>query len=147
MPIKVTWAYRQFCFDETHDNSPSYSLTYWGRDKMAAIFQTTFPNAFFLNEMYEFRIRFHWNMFLRVKLTISQHWLVPNIRQAIIWINTDWMDWLTHICVTWPDELLEECQLVYMLAIDKYQIGCSRGSWSLCYQELRLHYIIRGKVW
>ena len=26
------------------------SLTHWGRDKVAAIFQTTFLNAFFLNE-------------------------------------------------------------------------------------------------
>ena len=49
-------------------------LTYWGRDKMVAIFQTTFSNAFFLMEMYEFRLRFHWNLFLMVQLTIFQHW-------------------------------------------------------------------------
>ena len=41
------------------------SLTHWGRDKMAAIFQTTFSNAFPWMKMYEFRLRFHWSLFLR----------------------------------------------------------------------------------
>ena len=49
-------------------------LTHWGRDKMAAIFQTTFSNAFSWMKMYEFRLRFHWSLFLRFQLTISQHW-------------------------------------------------------------------------
>ena len=50
------------------------SLTHWGRDKMAAISQTTFSNAFFWMKMYEFRLNCHWSLFLRVQLTISQHW-------------------------------------------------------------------------
>ena len=37
-------------------------LTHWGRDKMAAIFQTTFSNAFSWKKMHEFRIRFHWSL-------------------------------------------------------------------------------------
>ena len=49
-------------------------LKHWGRDKMAAIFQTTFSIAFSWIKMYEFRIRFHWNSFLSVKLIIFQHW-------------------------------------------------------------------------
>ena len=49
-------------------------LTHWGRDKMAAIFQTTFSNGFSWMKMFEFRLKFHWNLFLRVQLTISQHW-------------------------------------------------------------------------
>ena len=49
-------------------------LTHWGRDKMAAIFQTTFSNAFCWMKMFEFQLRFHWNLFLRVQLTIFQHW-------------------------------------------------------------------------
>ena len=48
-------------------------LTQWGWDKMAAIFQTTFWNAFSWTIMYEFRLRFHWSLFLRVQLTIFQH--------------------------------------------------------------------------
>ena len=50
------------------------SLTHWGWDKMAAIFQTTFSNALSWMKMYEFRLRFHWILFPRVQLTISQHW-------------------------------------------------------------------------
>ena len=49
-------------------------LTHWGRDKMVAIFQTTFTNAFSWMKIYGFRLRFHWRLFLRVQLTIIQHW-------------------------------------------------------------------------
>ena len=47
---------------------------HWGRDKMPAIFQTTFSNTFSWMKMYEFWLKFHWSLFLRVKLTIIQHW-------------------------------------------------------------------------
>ena len=50
------------------------NLTQWGRDKMADIFQTTISNAFSWMKMYEFWLRFHWTLFPRVRLTISQHW-------------------------------------------------------------------------
>ena len=50
------------------------SLTHWGRDKMAAIFQTIFSNAFSWMKMYGFRLKIHWSLFLSVHLTISQHW-------------------------------------------------------------------------
>ena len=48
-------------------------LTHWGRDKMAAIFQTTFSNGFSGNENVYFRLTFHWSLFLEVQLTIFQH--------------------------------------------------------------------------
>ena len=51
-----------------------FLLTYWGRDKMAAISQTTFSNAFSWMEMYEFRLLFQRSLFLGVKLPIFQHW-------------------------------------------------------------------------
>ena len=44
--------------------------THWGQDKMAAIFQTTFSNGFLWMKMHEFRLKFHWNMFPKVQLTI-----------------------------------------------------------------------------
>ena len=50
------------------------TLTHWGRDKMAAIFQTTFSNAFSWMKMYQFRLKFHWSLFLRVQLIIFHHW-------------------------------------------------------------------------
>ena len=42
--------------------------------QMAAFFQTTFSNAFSWMKMYQFRLRFHWGLFLLVQLTIFQHW-------------------------------------------------------------------------
>ena len=50
-------------------------LTHWGRDKMAALSQTALSNAFSWMKMLEFRLRFQWSLFLRVQLTIIQHWL------------------------------------------------------------------------
>ena len=49
-------------------------LTHWGRDKMAAISQTTLSNAFSRMKISEFWLKFHWSLFLRVWLTIFQHW-------------------------------------------------------------------------
>ena len=54
-------------------NAIRYPLTHWGRNKMDAISQTTFWGAFSWMKMFEFRVRFHWNLFLRVQLTIIQH--------------------------------------------------------------------------
>ena len=44
--------------------------THWGRDKMAAVFQTTFSNRFSWMKWYAFRLKFHWNLFVGVQLTI-----------------------------------------------------------------------------
>ena len=44
-------------------------LTHWGRQFADDIFK-----CIFLNETYEFRLRFHWILFLRVELIIYQHW-------------------------------------------------------------------------
>ena len=60
--------------DQTDSIYPPMVLTHWGRDKMADIFQTTFSNAFSWMKMSECRLRFHWSLFLRVQLTIFQHW-------------------------------------------------------------------------
>ena len=56
-----------------HSAILSYQLTHWGREKMAAILQTTFSNEFPGMKMYEYRLKFHWSLFLRVQLTISQY--------------------------------------------------------------------------
>ena len=51
-----------------------YLLTHWGRDEIDAISQTTLSNAFSWMKMLEFWFNFHWSLFLRVQLTIIQHW-------------------------------------------------------------------------
>ena len=69
--IKANEIYRQV----SNIKSPkSQLLTHWGRDKMAAIFQTTFSHAFSWMKMNDIRLKFHWNLFLMFQLTIFQHW-------------------------------------------------------------------------
>ena len=73
-------------------------LTHWGRDKMAAIVQTMFSYALSWMKRCELRWISHWSSFLRVQLTISQHWfrqwLAPGPPMMVIF--------LTNICVTRP---------------------------------------------
>ena len=42
--------------------------------KIAAISHTTFTDAFSWMKMLEVGFKFHWNLFLMIQLTISQHW-------------------------------------------------------------------------
>ena len=56
----------------TSNNHPA--LTHLSLDKMAAISQTVFSNAFTWMKMYELRLKFHWSLFLRVQMGITQHW-------------------------------------------------------------------------
>ena len=51
------------------------ALTHWGRDTIAAISQTTFSNAFSWMEMYEFRLKFHSSLFLRLDWSAPSHYL------------------------------------------------------------------------
>ena len=52
---------------------------------------TTFWDAFLFMKMHEFRLKFHWSLFLRVQLTIFQNWFEPMM-----------VSLLTHICITQP---------------------------------------------
>ena len=52
---------------------PHNTLTHWGRDKIVAIYQTTFSNAFSWIKMHKFQLKFHWDLFPRVQLTIFHH--------------------------------------------------------------------------
>ena len=78
----TTYVVRHPTWVTTHRNTPTpYAarsldavLTHWGRDKMAAVSQTTFSNAFSWMKMFEFRLKFDWSVFPRVQLTIFQHW-------------------------------------------------------------------------
>ena len=68
---------------KTVNSSPLY--------KMAAISQTTFPNALSWKKNFEFWLKFHWSLFLKAQLTITQHWF--NRRQTIFWANADPIHW------------------------------------------------------
>ena len=66
------------------------------RRQMDAISQTTFSNAFSWMRMNEFRLRFHWSLFPRVKLTKSHHWFRQwlGAGQATSHYLNQW--WLVH---------------------------------------------------
>ena len=71
-------------------------LTHWGRDKMAAISQTTISDAFFWIKMFEFPLIFHWSLFPMVQLTIYQRWFrqwLGAVQATSHYLN-QW--WLVH---------------------------------------------------
>ena len=74
------------------------TLTHWGRDKIAAIFQTTFSNAYYWMKMYDSRLGFHISVFHGFELTIRQHWfkqLWLGADQAASHYLNQW--WLFHL--------------------------------------------------
>ena len=58
---------------DTQDAATGLS-THLPRDKMAAILQTIFSDAFLWLKSVVFWLKFHWCLFLRVQSTITQHW-------------------------------------------------------------------------
>ena len=73
-PPQSAWVATQWSPHIVSLTSSQCSLTHRGRDKMAAIFQTTFSNTFSWIKTYEFWLKFQWSLFQRVQLTIFQHW-------------------------------------------------------------------------
>ena len=95
------------------------TVTHWGREKTAAISQTTFWNAFSWMKMYEFCIRFHWIVFPRIQLTS-----IPTLVQIIAWRRPGdkqlsepmMVSLLTHICITqpqWVKQMIYHYQYVF----------------------------------
>ena len=66
-------------------------ITHWGRDKIAAISQTTLSNSFSWMKMLEFRLKFleicSIGSNLQYSTIGSDNGLAPSRRQAIIWTN------------------------------------------------------------
>ena len=61
---------------------------------MDAISQTTFSNALSWMKMFEFRLKFHWNLFPRVQLTIFQHWFrwwLGAVQATSHYLNQRWL--------------------------------------------------------
>ena len=75
-------------------------LTQWGRDEMAVIPPTTFSKAFLWMQMCKLRLRFHWNLFPRVQLTLLQHWFrqwLDGGHATSHHLNQWWLRLVTHI--------------------------------------------------
>ena len=87
--------------------------THWDQDEMAFILQWTLKNAFPWMKMFEFRLKFHCNLYLGSNQQYSNidldNGLVPNRQQVIIWNNESigyrciyafsrpqWVNWPCH---------------------------------------------------
>ena len=71
-------------------------LTHWGRDEMPVISQTTLSSAFSWMKMLEFRLKFHWSLFIRGQLTIFQHWFrwwLGADQATSHYLNQWWLDY------------------------------------------------------
>ena len=80
-------------------DTDNYPVTHPGWDKMAAILQMTISNAFSWMKMFEFRLKFHWNLFPRVQLAIWQHWFrywLSTDKATSHYLNQGWPSLLTR---------------------------------------------------
>ena len=82
-------------------------LSHWDRDKMAAILQTTFSNAFSCLKMYELRLRFHWslgptNNIQALVQIMAWRWPGDKLLSELMMVS-----FFTHICVTRPQWVTE----------------------------------------
>ena len=67
---RVTWGTSCWLAIVPHINSsfPRQNGHHW------PFWQRTFSNVFSWMKKFDFRLNFHWSLFLRVQLTIAQHW-------------------------------------------------------------------------
>ena len=92
----ITYASHNLC---------GYFLTHWGRDRTAAILQTTFSKAFSCKKIYEFRLIFHWCFIPKSQINNT-----PALVQIMAWRRPGnkplsermMVSLMTHLCVTRP---------------------------------------------
>ena len=95
--MEVDILIHQVCYVSTwvtnHENQGSFVLilTHWDGDEMDNISQTTFSNIFSSMKMLEFRLKFHWSLFLGFNQQYSSigldNGLALSRQQALIWIS------------------------------------------------------------
>ena len=83
---------------------------------MDAIWQKIFSSAFSWMKMFEFRLKFHWSLFLRVQLTIFQYWFrlwLGAVQATSHYLNQWWLVY-RHIYAS-PDlnEFMKSVQLIW----------------------------------
>ena len=125
----IGWRMAQICFYST-----LCILTHWGRDKMDSIFQTTFPNAFSSMEMFEFRLKFHWSLFLRVQLTISQHWFrkwLGAVQATSHYLNQWWLVYWRIYASPGLNELTMQTHTVSSYFIIHLQLNICMTKWNM----------------
>ena len=85
-----------------HDPIMHCSISYLPLNKMAAVSQTVFSDAFSWMQSFIFWLKFHGCLFLRVQTTIAQYWFRQwlGAQQATShYLNQCWPDSRTHIYI------------------------------------------------
>ena len=90
-----------------------------------------FPDAIwkwiFVNKMYEFRLIFHWRLFLEIPSTVFQHWFRHQVGAKPL--SEPLMgNLLTHICASWP-QWVNQPKIWYIFShyfthIFRHRINC-----------------------
>ena len=106
LPKSVRWQldWLAMIASQPWGNAVWTSLSQWPLDKVAAISQTTFSNAFSWMKNFVFWFEFEWSLFLRFQLTIFQYllrWWLGADQATSHYLNQHWPDSLMHICITW----------------------------------------------
>ena len=117
----LRWSSVCIFFQDSHQFCWS-GLTHWGRERMAAILQTTFSNALSWMIIYEFRLKFHWSLFPRFQLTIFQHWFRQWLgvdQAASHYLNHWWLDYWPIYVSLGLNELMQDASVSYAVHLRK----------------------------
>ena len=116
--ISITW-FHCFCCLARSVIMKHYSLCVWRPlthsdwNKMAAILQQTFSDKFSCLKIVALLVKFHWNLFLKVTLTISQHrfrqWLGANQVTSHFCTYDGLLNWHIYVPLS-LNELIHERQ-------------------------------------
>ena len=132
-------------------------LTHWGRGKMAAVSQTMFSNAFSWMKMYEFRLKFHWIMFLMFQLTIFQHWFrywLGAVQATSHYLNQCWLVYWRIYASLGLNDLTTKCTLqmetqhdrLVLLAMDAVKLFCHEQLDGVCDQLRTIPYKVSQPI-
>ena len=117
-------------------------LTHSSHDKMAAISQMTFSNAFSWMKMCEFRLTFHWSLFLRVKLTKFHHWFRWGLVHICVaqpqWVKTTYVDLSSwgSVAFTWGQFHMNQSKYQSLRGVSKsYNQNC----YHICQEPMSLN--------
>ena len=116
-------------------------FTHWGRDKIATISQTTVSNVFSWMKMYEFRLKFHWSLFLGGPINN-----IPALVQIMAWRRPDgkplsepmMVQWAHNVTIT---SLLRHNDVATSSWLNNNVIITSRGLCPLGTSSITLWYI------
>ena len=119
---------------ETHEQNGRHFTNYILQEEMWRV--VTFSHAFSWKKMFVFWIEFHLSLFLRIRLTTSQHWsrqwIDTKKRQAITWTNDDPVFWHLYAPPGLNESKSSHCSDVMIRAMASQITGVSIVCSTVC---------------